>query len=354
MFFLLVIFKLLYIIKLMLKKVDDKRGQLVQWLKDNFSQGLAEHMKNIDAKWLPKKACTLAAKALDGKELNEKERNEIIKESDGAYRKKERAELSESTLIVNERKKPAKPKKSIQEIMIAKAMDCQAELEGYWDEYIDSEIKANQKFPKFRDYMKLHNVLPQHIHIIKEEWIVQKEEIDGALNGVCEQLVEGYSNYNKNQLKNMSKYCEAVLQDCDTYVEWKKSSVKPRKKQLKTPAQMVKKLQYCESHDELKLKSIDPADIVRATQIWVYNVKNRKLQYYKAEENSGFIVKGTTLSGYHTTESQQKTLRKPAETLKKIKVASKDNAKMAFDLLKTTGTACNGRFNKNLVIIKAN
>ena len=354
MFFLLVIFKLLYIIKLMLKKVDDKRGQLVQWLKDNFSQGLAEHMKNIDAKWLPKKACTLAAKALDGKELNEKERNEIIKESDGAYRKKERAELSESTLIVNERKKPAKPKKSIQEIMIAKAMDCQAELEGYWDEYIDSEIKANQKFPKFRDYMKLHNVLPQHIHIIKEEWIVQKEEIDGALNGVCEQLVEGYSNYNKNQLKNMSKYCEAVLQDCDTYVEWKKSSVKPRKKQLKTPAQMVKKLQYCEAYDELKLKSIDPADIVRATQIWVYNVKNRKLQYYKAEEHSGFVVKGTTLSGFHTTESQQKTLRKPAETLKKIKVASKDNAKMAFDLLKTTGTACNGRFNKNLVIIKAN
>ena len=312
----------------MLKKVDNNRNQLVQWLKDNFSQGLAEHMKNIDAKWLPKKACTLASKALNGKELNEKERNEIIKESDGAYRKKERAELSESTLIVNERKKPAKPKKSIQEIMIAKAMDCQAELEGYWDEYIDSEIKANQKFPKFRDYMKLHNVLPQHIHIIKEEWIVQKEEIDGALNGICEQLVEGYSNYNKNQLKNMSKYCEAVLQDCDTYVEWKKSSV--------------------------KLKSIDPADIVRATQIWVYNVKNRKLQYYKAEENSGFIVKGTTLSGFHTTESQQKTLRKPAETLKKIKVASKDNAKMAFDLLKTTGTACNGRFNKNLVIIKAN
>ena len=339
---------------IMLKKVDNNRDHLVQWLKDNFSQGLAEHMSTIDKKWLPKKACALAAKALNGKELNEKERNEIIKEADGAYRKKERAELSESTLIVNERKKPEKPKKSIQEIMIAKAMDCQSELENQWDEYIDSEIKANQKFPKFREYMKLHNVLPQHIHIIKEEWITLKAEIDGAIEGEDEQLVEGYSNYNKNQLKNMSRYCEAVLLDCDAYVVWKKASVKPRQKKLKTPEQMVKKLQYCEAYDELKLKSIDPADIVRATQIWVYNVKNRKLQYYKAEENSGFIVKGTTISGFHTTESQQKTLRKPAETLKKIKVASKDNAKMAFDLLKTTGTACNGRFNKNLVIIKAN
>ena len=131
--------------------------QNFQWLKDNFSQGLAEHMKNIDAKWLPKKACTLAAKALDGKELNEKERNEIIKEADGAYRKKERAELSESTLIVNERKKPAKPKKSIQEIMIAKAMDCQSELENQWDEYIDSEIKANQKFPNEQSKAKAKN-----------------------------------------------------------------------------------------------------------------------------------------------------------------------------------------------------
>ena len=340
---------------IMLKKVEkNDRECLVVWLTKNFSEGLAGHMRVIDRKWLPKKACALAAKALDGKELNEKERQQIIKDADGAYRKKERAELSESTLIVNERKKPEKPKKSIQEIMIAKAMDCQSELESQWDEYIDSEIKANQKFPKFREYMKLHNVLPQHIHMIKEEWIMLKAEIDGALEGEDEQLVEGYSNYNKNQLKNMSRYCEAVLEDCDAYVVWKKASVKPRKKKLKTPEQMVKKLQYCEAHDELKLKSIDPADIVRATQIWVYNVKNRKLQYYKAEENSGFVVKGTTISGFHTTESQQKTLRKPAETLKKIKVASKDNAKMAFDLLKTTGTACNGRFNKNLVIIKAN
>ena len=339
MFFLLVIFKIVIYNVTMLKKVEkNDRDYLVLWLTKNFSEGLAKEMQVIDKKWLPTKACALAKKALNGKELDEKER----------------AELSESTLIINERKKPAKPKKSIQEIMIAKAMDCQAELEGYWDEYIDSEIKATQKFPKFKEYMKLHSVLPQHVPMIKEEWIEQKAEIDGAIEGKDEQLVEGYSIYNKNQLKNMSRYCEAVLQDCDAYVVWKKSSVKPRKKQLKTPAQMVKKLQYCEAHDELKLKSIDPTDIVRATQIWVYNVKNRKLQYYKAEENSGFIVKGTTISGFHTTESQQKTLRKPAETLKKIKVASKDNAKMTFDLLKTTGTACNGRFNKNLLIIKAN
>lgn len=336
----------------MLKKIDINRDHLVQWLKDNFSEGLSTHMSNCDIKWLPKKACVLAEQALGGKELTDKEQQLIIKESDAAYRKMESAEIKQSTLIINERKSPEKPKKNIQEIMIAKAMDCQAELETQWDEYIDSDIKANQKFPKFREYMKLHNVLPQHIHIIKEEWIMLKAEIDGAIEGEDEQLVEGYSVYNKNQLKNMSKYCEAVLQDCDVYVDWKKTSVKPRKKKLKTPEQMVKKLQYCESYAELKLKSIDPTEIVRATQMWVYNVKNRKLQYYKAEENSGFIVKGTTISGFHTTESQQKTLRKPAETLKKIKVASKDNAKMAFDLLKTTGTACNGRFNKNLVIIK--
>ena len=53
--------------------------------------------------------------------------------------------------------------------------------------------------------MKLHNVLPQHIHIIKEEWIMLKAEIDGAIEGEDEQLVEGYSVYNKNQLKNMSE-----------------------------------------------------------------------------------------------------------------------------------------------------
>ena len=354
MFFLLVIFKIVIYNVTMLKKVEkNDRDHLVLWLIKNFSEGLAKEMQVIDKKWLPKKACALAKKALDGKELDEKERNQIIKEADGAYRKKENKQIAEEKLTASSNTKaPAKPKKSIQEIMIAKAMDCQAELESQWDEYIDSEIKATQKFPKFREYMKLHSVLPQHVPMIKEEWVMLKAEIDGAINSTCEQLVEGYSSYTKNQLKNMSRYCDAVLQDCDAYVVWKKASVKPRQKKLKTPAQMVKKLQYCESHDELKLKSVDPADIIRATQIWVYNIKNRKLQYYVADEG-GFVVKGTTLSGFNTVQSQQKTLRKPADTLKKIKVASKDNAKMAFDLLKTTGIACNGRFNNNLVIIKA-
>ena len=352
--FLLVIFKIVIYTKTMLKKVEkNDRDYLVLWLIKNFSEGLSKEMQLIDRKLLPKKACALAKQAIDGKDIDDKQRQQIIKEADGAYRKKEAKQILEEKLTASsDTKAKAKPKKNIQEIMRQKAFDCEAELEEQWDDYLNTEIKATQKFPKFKEYMKLHSVLPQHVPLIKASWVDLRDELNGAINEECEQLVEGYSTYTKNQLKNMTKYCEALLADCDAYIEWKKASKAPRKKKLKTPAEMVKKLQYCESHDELKLKSVDPADIIRATQVWVYNIKNRKLQYYVADDG-GFVVKGTTLSGFNTVQSQQKTLRKPADTLKKIKVASKDNAKMTFELLKTTGIACNGRFNNNLVIIKA-
>ena len=69
----------------MLKKVEkNDRDYLVLWLVKNFSEGLSKEMQLIDRKLLPKKACALAKQAIDGKDIDDKQRQQIIKEDDGA------------------------------------------------------------------------------------------------------------------------------------------------------------------------------------------------------------------------------------------------------------------------------
>ena len=65
------------------------------------------------------------------------------------------------------------------------------------------------------------------------------------------------------------------------------------------------------------------------------------------------MVKGTSILGFDTNKSAQKTLRKPEETIKQLRMSGKPDSRKLFDGLKTKATAVNGRFNENLIIIKA-
>jgi hypothetical protein len=58
------------------------------------------------------------------------------------------------------------------------------------------------------------------------------------------------------------------------------------------------------------------------------------------------------LIGFETSETQQKTVRKPAELVKAIQSAGKPAARKIFKELTTTETVFNGRGTENLVILK--
>jgi hypothetical protein len=54
-------------------------------------------------------------------------------------------------------------------------------------------------------------------------------EFETVIEGKDAQLVEGYSNLSKIQMRNLVKFCEAVINDCGAYVQIKKVERKPRK-----------------------------------------------------------------------------------------------------------------------------
>jgi hypothetical protein len=167
-------------------------------------------------------------------------------------------------------------------------------------------------------------------------------------------LSEGYSCYTKTQQKNMINYCAAIIAELDAYHQSKKAKVGVRRKKPQSPEKIVRKLKHLRRYDEFKLETVEPTRILKSSELWVYNTKNRKLQYYVADEYAKvFAVKGTSILGFDTNKSSQKTLRKPEEFIKQLSGAGKPDSRKLYDELKTTSTAVNGRFNENLIIIKA-
>jgi hypothetical protein len=166
-----------------------------------------------------------------------------------------------------------------------------------------------------------------------------------------EQIKEGYAQYSNAQKKAALELFKKIIDACDMVIAEQKVTKSPRKIKAKSPEQLVSKLKFKMSDNELAITSVPPAQLVGAVAAVVYNCKNRKLGVYIAEDATGFKVKGTTIIGYNEKTSQQKTLRKPAELVGKFKKTTKPKMLREFTDIKTTETLLNGRFNEETIIL---
>ena len=175
------------------------------------------------------------------------------------------------------------------------------------------------------------------------------------------QLKEGYAHIKKADIK---KYRAAIdeLQTALTFViESAKATRKPRKAKPKSATKLVEKLKYLKTDDKYKLASISPDQIIGANELWVFNVKTRKLGKYVASNidpkglsrgTTGLQVKGTTIIGFDETLSIQKTLRKPVDQLKEFKAAGKVALRKFLDDINAVDTKLNGRCNPDTILLK--
>jgi len=245
---------------------------------------------------------------------------------------------------------------NVQEIMREKAREATGEIIGLFDDFIQAGLKGSLP-GKPIDILSKHNILPQHIPIILDVWKKELNEWYEVQEGKDPQLVEGYSQFGKVQVKNMIKAIEQVISDLNSYISIKKASKTPRKRKPVPVEKIVSKLKYLKEFKDaaakLDLVSVHPTKLHGASEAWVYDTAKRKLHHYIADQYSQtFTVKGNTIIGFDTGKSEIKTLRKPGEQLKEI-MGSKPVARKFFEGIKATATVPNGRFNENMLILKA-
>ena len=242
---------------------------------------------------------------------------------------------------------------NIQDRLRDKMTEAAAEIEGMYDDMILAGAKMSADYKPIT-ILRGMNIAPQMVNEIATYWKRRLDELEEAVRGKDGQLAEGYGNFGKLQLKNLVKFAEQVIADCGSYVQIKKVERKPRKKKPVSPEKLTARFKYLREFDELKLKSVSVTDLVDAQEAWLYDTKKRKLIHLVADSHVGrFTVKNNSFIGFDTAQSQQKTLRKPAEQIKALLAGGKPGARKAFKDIKATETAYNGRGNENLIILKA-
>ena len=258
---------------------------------------------------------------------------------------------TETVTEVEEDTAVAKP--NIQDRLREKVNECAGEMEGMFDEFVLSGAKMSADYKPI-SLIRSMNIAPQMISTILDIWKPRLTHFEEVTEGKNPQLVEGYSNFTKIQLRNAVKFCEAVINDCGAYIQIKKVERKPRKVRAVPPEKRAAKFKVITTFPELKLTGLSAASLVDKSEAWLYDTKKRKLIHVMADTyTQAFTVKNNSIIGFSTTETVQKTLRKPAEQIKAITTVGKPAARKAFKDIKATETKFNGRGTENLLILKA-
>jgi len=324
----------------------DAKELLCQFLEHHERTNEAKHIRKVHENEFLMTLCWLARMNLRGLELNEHEN--LTLENEIARLNK----LVNKPEVIEKEKEPSN-RPNIQELMREKARDAAGELEGLFDEFYTTG-KASTKIV---DVVAKHNVMSQHIPLIVEIWKKKQTEFEEVSETDDKELKEAYGNLGKVQLRNTLKFIEQVLSDLNSYISIKKASKAPRKKKAVPVEKIVSKLKYLKEFkdavNKLDLISVHPTKLHGASEAWVYDTARRKLHHYIADDYSkSFTVKGNTILGFDNVTSEIKTLRKPGEQIKEI-MGSKPAARKYFKDIKAVSAIPNGRFNENMLILKA-
>ncbi len=270
--------------------------------------------------------------------------NETLKNMERLGIKKLKEEVAE------ENKQAAAPVISVQDRIKAKVGETILEDLDYM---LDDWIKGDSPSIDVDEGMKAH-LLPSQASKYVIEWATKyRDELQASIDKLDDQVVEGYSHLSTKRKKEFLKWYEGIIADAQRFGSNTKTVRKARTKKPVSLEKQISKLKYLKESPENKLVSINPSQIIGATELWTYNVKYKALTRYIAESGMGFEIKGTTLIKYDTNTSQTRKLRKPEQTLAEVLSSAKTKGIKAFSALTTKPSTPNGRINEDTIILKA-
>ena len=322
----------------------DCKKYVIDWLQKNSKLDPAEvkAFNRAGDKLLPMTVCSLIMAHKNGMQFRGRHIEFIIDSVSSVITKAEPDPEDEAAVQA----KSYTP--NIQDRLNEKTSEIIGELEGIFD-----DIAMGVKNPaKLYEYLVSNNVVQSQLGKYEALYSKRKEELIAAQGKEDAQLKEGYSNYKLSDLKRMVAWITDLLVAVEQYRGVKQATKKARVKKAPSKEKLIAKLKYAKDDKALKLVSINPATILDAQELWVYNSKTRKLGKYVAEAHQSLSVKGTSIINFDEIKSTSKTLRKPAEKLLEFAKAGKIQLRKFMDDIKATETLLNGRISTDIVLLK--
>jgi hypothetical protein len=223
----------------------------------------------------------------------------------------------------------------------------------HFEELEDSLYEGKTVEPKAYEYLSGKAVPQAMLGKIQAIFERRYAEITEAKTTKDEDLKDAYAYMKTADYKRYDAFYTKLFEGIAQYGQVKKATKKAAVRKPPQKEKLIAKLKYAKNDTTNKLVSINPVDIIGATELWVYNTKTRKLGKYVAEDMGGALgVKGTAITGFSESKSVQKTLRKPEAQLKEFLAAGKIELRKFLDNIKATDIKLNGRINVDTVLLK--
>lgn len=236
---------------------------------------------------------------------------------------------------------------SVRDYLEDKIKDYIGELEGKLDECISS----GEALDLYKDMQarNISNLYCSHI----EAWVRRKAgEFVFVYETTDPVIKEAYSNFTKRKITFTIKMLSAWLEAVTRYSQFKRANRKPRVKKAKPPGKQIARLKYMKEDTVLGIKSINPVELVGASQAWIFNTKYKKLAVYRSESRDGLQIKGSSLQNYTPEQCEQKGIRKPQDFLKKVMESGKLALRKILQDVPTKDTPVTGRINEDCLILR--
>lgn len=178
-------------------------------------------------------------------------------------------------------------------------------------------------------------------------------ELDEVLTEPDHDLKEAYKNFDRSQIKEMLEFFLRLIEEAERYGSNAKKVRKiDRKPKTVSIEKLLKRFKFKKNDQEYKLVSINPQEIMSASELWTFNTKYKSLTVYRAQDLGGLGIKTVNITGYNASTSSTKKLRKPEETLKRVLEGSKASLKKLMDDLKTKPGRLNGRISTDTILLR--
>jgi hypothetical protein len=240
---------------------------------------------------------------------------------------------------------------SIQDRLREKAREVAGEVEGWIDDFCADKKGPVKTVEDFVNLYKQYDLKGPHSRHMQNIFERRAAEIIEAAEGKDKELIEAYSNFTKPELKKFALFHTNLLKACEMLLEVAKVARKPAKKKPVSQDKIVSRLKFKKDDSSLGIVSINPVQILGSKEVWIYDTKKRKLAHYKALDDRGLLVKGASLDNF-SSDSVEKTVRKPVETLAEFKKASKVKLRTFLKEIKAVDVPSNGRLNDQCIILR--
>jgi len=325
----------------------DCKKYVVEWMKStgDFDKDQIKSFERAGDKWLPMTACSLVMANRIGMPLRARH-IQFLHKSIGNVIARSDLDPAEEVAVVIKGGEVYRP--TIQDRLNEKTSEVIGEIEGAFDDVV-TNVKSD--FKPY-DFLTVNKVPQSQLGKYQAVFDAHRDELARAQSKDDEQLVEGYKFLKAADFRRILTWIDALLAAIEQYRDVKKATKKAAVRKAPSKEKLVAKLKYAKEDKALKIVSINPATIIGAAELWVYNPKTRKLGKYVASSYQTLSIKGSTIMGFDLDKSVSKTLRKPAEQLADFAKAGKVVLRTFIKDIKAVEVKLNGRINSDVLLLK--